>query len=98
VDGLANLYRKAKAASVPVKVSARELHLRLLQRLAVPASISDIDLAREASQRLGLKQDGLQRLLTEARDASSRPSLPAAEALRLVQEIQRCTAELITPK
>jgi hypothetical protein len=98
VDSLANLYRKAKAASVPIYISARELRSQLVRKLAIPADSSDIDLAREASLRLGYKQDDLHKLLSEARDASAKRSVAAAEALRIVQEIQRCTADLMSAK
>ncbi len=91
VDSLGTLYRKAKATSIPVEVTARELRLQLLRRLALPANLSDDDLAREAAVRLGLEQKDLHAALSEARAAGSLSTLGDKPALKLVQALQRFT-------
>lgn len=87
VDSLGTLYRKAKATSVPVEVTARELRLQLLRKLALPADISDADLAQQAASRLGWNEQQL-------RDALVTRSFSVSEALKLVQVLQRFNASL----
>ncbi len=87
IDSLGTLYRKAKATSVPVDVTARELRLQLRRKLALPADVSDTDLARQAASRLGWNEQQL-------RDALAARSFSASEALKLVQVLQRFNASL----
>jgi hypothetical protein len=92
VESLGILYRKAKAAAVPVEVNWRELRLQLLRKLALPADTSDADLAHQAAIRLGWNESDLLNTFTRARS----PRFSPKEALALVQALKRLTAQLVS--
>jgi hypothetical protein len=96
VDTLGGLYRKAKAAQVPVDITMRHLRLQLARRLALPVEILDAELARAAAERLGWNQQELESMLERAHAAAAR-SLPPSSALELVQGLQRFSARLTSP-
>jgi hypothetical protein len=97
VDSLGNLYQKAKAAPLVVEITARELRLQLIRKLALPAEISDAALAREAAARLGWNEQETGNVLSRAGEAAAARSLPVTPALELVQAVQRLNAMLSTP-
>jgi hypothetical protein len=97
VDSLGNLYRKAKAAPLVVEITARQLRLQLVRKLALPPEISDGALAREAAARLGWNEQETRQILTRAREAAAARSLSLRSALNLVHAIQRLNAELSIP-
>ena len=97
VESLGVLYRKAKAGALAVDVTTKELRLQLLRRLALPASTSDQDLARAAAVRLGMNDAELYSVLERTRAATQMRSLSHAQALALVQALQRILVALNTP-
>jgi hypothetical protein len=92
VESLGILYRRAKAAGVPVEVNSRELRLQLLRKLGLPVDINDADIARQAAVRLGWNESDLLNAFTRARS----PRLSAKEALELVQVLKRFTVQLVS--
>ncbi len=94
VDSLGALYRKAKASSLAVEVTAHELRLQLLRRLALPSKTPDPDLARAAATRLRLDERELLKTLEQARAAAQTRSLSPSQAVAIVQSSQRFTALL----
>jgi len=90
VDTMGALYQHAKASAIPVDVAYRNVRLELTRRLGLPATISDADLARMASQRLGLDGAGLAHALEET--ASARffgdGKLSSREALAMVRSLE----------
>ena len=97
VESLGALYRKARAGSLAVEVTAKELRLQLLRRLALPGSISDQDLARAAAVRLGMDEAELLKIFERTRAATQMRTLSHAQALAMVQSLQRLLAALNTP-
>lgn len=96
VETLGGLYRKAKAGQVAVDITMRHVRLQLARRLALPAAISDAELARAAAERLGWNQQELESLLKRSHATAAR-SLAPSSALQLVQGLQRFSAQLTRP-
>jgi Domain of unknown function (DUF4350) len=93
VDSLGTLYRKARASSVPVAVTAKELRLSLVRNLALPADTPDAVLANQAAIRLGWRQEKLEQVFAQARATATTRSPRPAVALELVRELQRFTQQ-----
>jgi hypothetical protein len=91
VDTLGDLYRRAKATSVAVAVTYRQLRMRLTQQLGVPASAADEELARTAGARLGWKAEELRDTLEKA---AAPVGMRPRQALALIQKIEGYTAQL----
>jgi hypothetical protein len=94
-ETLGGLYQKAKATQVAVDIALRHLRLQMARRLALPAAISDADLARAAAERLGWEQQDLESLLARAHAAPH--SVVPSSTLQLVQRLQRFSARLASP-
>lgn len=94
VETLGGLYRRAGSGPAAVGVALRRLLLALGRRLAVAPGCSEAELARVAEERLGWDGAGFATLLAEAGAAARLGRLPEREALRLVQALQRTTAQL----
>jgi hypothetical protein len=98
VESLGALYRKAGAGALAVDVTARELRMQLLRRLVLPANASDQQLARAAAIRLGFNEAELLDIFERTRAATQNTrSLSHAQALAMVQSLQRFTALLKAP-
>lgn len=95
VETLGGLYQRAGVTAVPIRVSYRNLRLKLLERLGLQADVSDPDLARIAGNRLGFDGAGLAGTLSKAGQNQS-VNLRPAEALGLVRELERIAGRLST--
>jgi hypothetical protein len=82
------LYERAKAGSSAVAVSYGRFRTLLARQLAMPTNARDSEMATAAEQRLGWKDSGLGLLLGRAAAAQNEERYPAAEALKLVQELE----------
>jgi hypothetical protein len=98
VDTMGDLYRHAGASSIPVDVSRRHLRLELARRLGLPSQTSDPDLAGAAAERLGFDGAALNEALHQAAAASAIQKLPTAQALGLVQGLERFAEQLKMPR
>ena len=59
VDTLGDLYRRAKAGQAAVRVAYNRFRVNLTRRLALPSSVSNMQLDAAVRERLGWKQPGL---------------------------------------
>ena len=75
-------------------VSYGRFRALLARQLAMPTNTRDSELAVAADQRLGWKDSGLGLLLGRAAAAQNEERYPAAEALKLVQELETFTKRL----
>ena len=98
VDTLGGLYERAGATSVAVDVAYRHLRLKLTQKLALPAAITNPNLAAAAHARLGWNSDELQTTLERAGAAAATRKLSAAAGLELIQNLEAYTHRLGVPK
>ncbi len=95
VDTLGGLYQRAGATAVPVRVSYRNLRLKLLERLGLQADISDPELVRNASDRLWFDAAALAGTLDKA-GLNQSVNLRPAEALGLVKDLENMADRLRT--
>ena len=94
VDTLGGLYERAKAASAATAVSYFRLRTLLTRQLSLPSTTKDAELAVAAEQRLGWKDSGLGLLLGRASTARNEEKYPTADALKIVQELEKFTKML----
>ena len=94
VDTLGGLYERAKAASAATAVSYFRLRTLLTRQLSLPSTAKDAELAVAAEQRLGWKDSGLGLLLGRASAARNEEKYPTADALKIVQELEKFTKML----
>lgn len=94
VDTLGALYESAGAASVPAVVGYRHLRLAAAYTLRLPVGITDAELARAASERLGWDAAHFSTTLRKAAEAQSRKSR-AQEVLPLAQDMARYAGRLV---
>jgi hypothetical protein len=88
VDTLGDLYRRARAGQAAVRVAYSRFRVHLTRRLALPASISNMQLDAAVRERLGWKQPGLFDTLQRAEKGSHAGDLAAADALKIVQALE----------
>ncbi len=89
VDTLGDLYRRASAGSAAVRVAYQRFRTRLLRRLALGPSISNMQLDGAVRERLGWKQPGLMDTLQRAERAAREKEVPSSEALKIVQALEQ---------
>ena len=94
VDTLGGLYERAKAASAATSVSYSRLRTVLTRHLSLPSTTKDAELAVAAEQRLGWKNSGFGLLLARAAAARNEENYPPADALKIVQELEKFTKML----
>jgi hypothetical protein len=94
VDTLGGLYERAKAASAATSVSYFRLRTLLTRQLSLPSTTKDAELAVAAEQRLGWKNSGLGLLLARASAARNEEKYPTADALEIVQGLEKFTKML----
>jgi len=87
VNTLGGLYERANAAAVAVDVSYQRFRYWLTRRLGMASNASVADLRAAIAGRLNFADERLGPALAECESARYNPSLPPAEALRLVQEL-----------
>ena len=88
VDTLGDLYRRADAGPAVVRVAYQRFRTQLLRRLALPNSISVVQLDAAVRERLAWRQPGLIDTLQRAEHASRASEFPAPDALKLVQALE----------
>jgi Domain of unknown function (DUF4350) len=92
---LGGLYKHAKASSVAVDISYQRFRYWLTRRLGMANNASLADLRTGLSDRWRFTDgEGLISTLAECESARYNPSLPSAEALRLVQALDDYAAQL----
>ena len=89
VETLGGLYERAHAAGPAVSVAAQRFRFLLTRRLGLPGGYAAAELGRAARARLGAEAEGLAELLAPAESAAAEPRLSEAQALRLVQGLDR---------
>ncbi len=94
VQTLGALYRRGKAEPIVIEVTARELRLKLAQRLRLAASATDGELVTAAAERLQWNSAEVLGTLQAAQAAAAAPRVRKRDALAIVQKIQRLTARL----
>jgi hypothetical protein len=97
VDTMGALYRHAHAFALPVEVSYRNLRLELTQRLGLPAATPDNELARIASERLGVDHVSLADALAAAAPGALPAKPSSRQALALAQRLETHVASLMAP-
>ena len=88
VDTLGDLYARAKAGPAAVRVAYQRFRSQITRRLALPASISNLQLDAAVRERLGWKQPGLFDTLQRAEKAAQASELNSADALTIVQALE----------
>ncbi len=95
VQTLGGLYKHANASSVAVDISYQRFRYWLTRRLGMASNASLADLHSALSDRLKFSEDEpLFATLAHCESARYNPSLPSAEALRLVQALDDYAVKL----
>ena len=94
VETLGSLYQRAGAASVAVDIAYQRFRYRLTRRLGMASNASIADLRNALHARLFVSDQRLGHTFAECESARYNPSLPPADALRLVQELDDYAVEL----
>ena len=94
VETLGSLYQRAGASSVAVDVTYQRFRYWLTRRLGMASNASVADLRAAMHARMLVSDERLGYILAECESARYNPSLPPADALRLVQELDDYAAEL----
>lgn len=89
VDAVSALYQKARASNGAVETTRARLRRVLITTLQLPANSSDAQLAATAAARHAIDERELRDLLAKSAEVSHDASLPASEALPLVQRMQQ---------
>jgi len=87
VHTLGNLYRRANAAHSALEVPYTRFRVLAIRQLGLKTDVSSADLARAVRNRLGYKDDDLDKLLQQIETALYDPGLDEAQALELVQQL-----------
>ena len=88
VDTLGDLYRRAKAGQAAVRVAYNRFRVNLTRRLALPSSVSNMQLDAAVRERLGWKQPGLMDTLQRAEKAARESDVSSSDALKIVQALE----------
>jgi hypothetical protein len=94
VDTLGSLYQRAGAAPAAVRVAYQRFRNLLTRRLGLPLAAPNAALEQGVRARLGWKETGLSDTLQRAERASRSAQLAGAEALEIVQALERCEERL----
>ena len=94
VDTLGGLYERAHAEPAVVGFVYQRFRANLARQLRISGTMSDVALAEAVQSRLGWKDVGLKTTLARAAVASRAQKVPAAEALELVQELEKYEEQL----
>ncbi len=94
VDTLGGLYHRAHAEPAVVAAVYQRFRGTLTRHLRLPPTIPDAVLDEAVRGRLGLKDSSFLETLRRADAASHAQKIPAAEALELVQKLERYEEQL----
>jgi hypothetical protein len=88
VDAVSSLYQKARASSGAVETMRARLRRTLIAASQMPASSSDAQLAAAAAARYPVDEGEVRDVLAASAAAGEQATLPADQALLLVQRMQ----------
>ena len=88
VDTLGDLYHRANAGSAAAGVAYHRFRTQMVRRLAVPPSISNLQLDAAVRERLGWKQPGLMDTLQRAEKVAVSRDVSNSDALKIVQALE----------
>jgi hypothetical protein len=94
VNTLGKLYRRANAIHSALEIPYARFRMLVTRRLGINADVAAADLALAVKNRLRYKDDSLAALLQQIEDALHNPELKEADALALVQQLDRHTRNL----
>lgn len=94
VETLGGLYHRARARQEAVDAMYRRFRYLLGKRLGMQNDVGAEQMARDARERLGYKDEGFLKVLTDCERAIAKPDLRDAEALRLVQSLHEHASNL----
>jgi hypothetical protein len=94
VDTLGGLYERAHAEPAVVGFVYQRFRTNLARQLRVSVNMSDVSLAEAVQSRLGWKDTGLKTTLARAAVAGRAQKVSAAEALGLVQDLEKYEEQL----
>lgn len=89
VSTLGKLYRRANAVHSALAIPYARFRAQAARQLGINQDVSAADLARALKNRLRYKDDSLAELLQQIEDALHNPELREAQALELVQQLNR---------
>jgi uncharacterized protein DUF4350 len=91
---IAGLYRRANGTAAAVSTARGRLRRLLLQSTGQPSTVPDARLAEAAAPRARTSATALAALLTATEQASEAARLRPADALQLVQQLQRTAGRI----
>ncbi len=94
VHTLGKLYRRANAVHSALEIPYARFRMLATRRLGLNADIPAAELAHSVQQRLNYKDDSFAELLQQIEAALHNPELAEADALALVQQLNRHTQNL----
>jgi hypothetical protein len=89
VNTLGKLYRRANAVHSALAIPYARFRAQAARQLGINQDVPAPDLARALKNRLRSKDDSLAELLQQIEDALHDPELREAQALELVQQLNR---------
>jgi Domain of unknown function (DUF4350) len=94
VHTLGKLYRRANAVHSALAIPYTRFRMLATRRLGISPDVPAAELARSIKNRLRYQDDSFESLLQQIEDALHNPELAEAEALTLVQQLNRHTQNL----
>lgn len=94
VNTLGKLYRRANAVHSALEIPYARFRMLATRRLGLNANIPAAELARAVRNRLRYQDDSFETLLQQIEAALHNPELAEADALELVQQLNRHTQNL----
>jgi Domain of unknown function (DUF4350) len=94
VDTLGDLYNSVGAGAAAVQIANQRLRFLLTRRLGLAANISNQDLARRASQKLGWEEEPLLEALVAVEKSVNVGKRRGRESLKVVQQLFDYAARL----
>ena len=94
VHTLGKLYRRANAVHSALEIPYARFRMLATRRLGLNADIPAAELAHSVKNRLNYKDDSFAKLLQQIEAALHNPELAEADALALVQQLNRHTQNL----
>jgi hypothetical protein len=94
VDTLGGLYQRAHAEPDAIAAVYQRFRSTLTRHLRLPMTIPNASLDEAVRGRLGLKDDSFLETLQRADAASRAQKIPPAEALALIQKLEKYEVQL----
>jgi hypothetical protein len=98
IDTMGGLYERAGAANAAVATVFTRTRRRLASAAGLPPSTDDDRLVAVCAERLSLDAAELERLLSNARVASTDPNLTGSQAVAIARDLQDLAARVITQR